>query len=109
MGTGSFGRVRFATHKANQNCYAIKMLKKSEVVRLQQVEHMLSEKNILKTLSAEPHPFIVNLAATFQDPRYLFMVLEYIVGGGENMRENAAVGRVGRWAGVEGQHASARG
>ncbi|GMI27709.1 hypothetical protein TrCOL_g7028 [Triparma columacea] len=81
LGTGSFGRVRFATHKANQNCYAIKMLKKSEVVRLQQVEHMLSEKNILKTLSAEPHPFIVNLAATFQDPRYLFMVLEYIVGG----------------------------
>ena len=57
------------------------MLKKSEVVRLQQVEHMLSEKNILKVLSAEPHPFIVNLAATFQDPRYLFMVLEYIVGG----------------------------
>lgn len=57
------------------------MLKKSEVVRLQQVEHMLSEKNILKILSTEPHPFIVNLAATFQDPRYLFMVLEYIVGG----------------------------
>ena len=47
---------------------------------------MLSEKNILKTLSADPHPFIVNLAATFQDPRYLFMVLEYIVGGGEGDR-----------------------
>lgn len=81
LGTGSFGRVKFATHKGNQNVYAIKMLKKSEVVRLQQVEHMLSEKNILKILSADPHPFIVNLAATFQDPRYLFMVLEYIVGG----------------------------
>lgn len=81
LGTGSFGRVRFATHKANQGCYAIKMLKKAEVVRLQQVEHMLSEKNILSQLSIEPHPFIVNLASTFQDPRYLYMVLEYIVGG----------------------------
>jgi len=42
---------------------------------------MLSEKNILSQLSIEPHPFIVNLASTFQDARYLYMVLEYIVGG----------------------------
>lgn len=54
------------------------MLKKSEVIRLQQVEHMLSEKAILSCLD---HPFIVNLAGTFQDPRYLYMVLEYVVGG----------------------------
>ena len=54
------------------------MLKKSEVIRLQQVEHMVSEKTILAALS---HPFIVTLAGTFQDPRYLYMVLEYVVGG----------------------------
>merc|ERR1719446_740973 len=54
------------------------MLKKSEVIRLQQVEHMVSEKTILAALS---HPFIVTLAGTFQDARYLYMVLEYVVGG----------------------------
>ena len=43
LGTGSFGRVRLAT-QAVQECVAIKMLKKVEVVRLQQVEHMISEK-----------------------------------------------------------------
>mmetsp|Transcript_102295 Transcript_102295/g.292818 ORF Transcript_102295/g.292818 Transcript_102295/m.292818 type:complete len:285 (-) Transcript_102295:3808-4662(-) len=54
------------------------MLKKSEVVRLQQVDHMISERSILIGLN---HPFIVNLATTFQDPRYLYMVLEYVQGG----------------------------
>lgn len=78
LGTGSFGRVRFVTHKATDSIWAIKMLKKAEVIRLQQVEHMISEKNILSQLN---HPFIVRLAGTFQDVKYLYMVLEYIVGG----------------------------
>ena len=78
LGTGSFGRVRIATHKETGGVWAIKMLKKCEVVRLQQVEHMLSEKAILAVLD---HPFIVTLGGTFQDELYLYMVLEFIVGG----------------------------
>lgn len=78
LGTGSFGRVRFATHKETNTYWAIKMLKKAEVIRLQQIEHMLSEKSILMCLN---HPFVVTLAGTFQDPKYLYMVLEYVIGG----------------------------
>eukprot|EP00753_Platysulcus_tardus_P015038 PLAT4733.1.p1 GENE.PLAT4733.1~~PLAT4733.1.p1 ORF type:complete len:331 (-),score=112.14 PLAT4733.1:328-1320(-) len=78
LGTGSFGRVRFATHPETGSYWAIKMLKKAEVIRLQQVEHMISEKAILMSLD---HPFIVKMAGTFQDERYLYMVLEYVVGG----------------------------
>ncbi len=63
LGTGSFGRVRFATHRGTGSFWAIKMLKKAEVIRLQQVEHMISEKNILSNLD---HPFIVRLSGTFQ-------------------------------------------
>lgn len=44
LGTGSFGRVRFSTHKSTGSYWAVKMLKKAEVIRLQQVEHMISEK-----------------------------------------------------------------
>ena len=73
LGTGSFGRVRFATHKATGTFWAVKMLKKAEVIRLQQVEHMISEKNIL---TAMDHPFIVRLSGTFQDVKYLYMTLE---------------------------------
>lgn len=78
LGTGSFGRVRFATHKATTTQWAIKILKKSEVIRLQQVEHIMSEKTILDQCK---HPFIVHLACTFQDKRQLYMVLEYVIGG----------------------------
>ena len=78
LGTGSFGRVRIVTHKNTGSIWALKMLKKAEVIRLQQVEHMISEKSILSRMD---HPFIVRLAGTFQDAKYLYMALEYIVGG----------------------------
>jgi serine/threonine protein kinase len=78
LGTGSFGRVRFVTHKETGTHWAMKMLKKSEVIRLQQVEHILSEKAILAVLD---HPFIVKLGGSFQDKKFLYMLLEYVVGG----------------------------
>lgn len=78
LGTGAFGRVRFVTHKATQNHYALKTLKKASIMKMKQVDHIVSEKRILSSLS---HPFIVNMYGAFHDPRYLYMVLEYIVGG----------------------------
>jgi serine/threonine protein kinase len=42
LGTGSFGRVRFAKHKATGAYHAIKMLKKGEILRLKQVDHIIS-------------------------------------------------------------------
>jgi len=86
LGTGSFGRVRFATYKNDEdkndksigNIYALKILKKAAIIRLKQVDHITSEKMILQQLS---HPFIVALYATFHDTRYLYLVLEYVVGG----------------------------
>eukprot|EP00967_Tisochrysis_lutea_P005771 scaffold6845_cov41-Tisochrysis_lutea.AAC.2 len=73
-GTGTFGRVRLVEadgvrqELANKqpepmihpgNCFfALKIMKKSEVVRLKQVEHIMNEKAILMEVS---HPFIVDL------------------------------------------------
>lgn len=81
LGTGSFGRVRFATHVGTQQHYAIKMLRKSDVIKYHQVEHIKSEKQILHALSQDQHPFIVNLAASFQDPCYIYMIIECVIGG----------------------------
>jgi len=48
------------------NCFfALKMMKKSEVVRLKQVEHIMNEKAILMEVS---HPFIVDLCAQCPSP-----------------------------------------
>jgi serine/threonine protein kinase len=52
------------------------MLKKAEVIRLQQVEHMISEKNILTSLD---HPFIVRLSGTFQGILNLYILKKFII------------------------------
>jgi serine/threonine protein kinase len=54
------------------------MLSKIEVVRLRQVQHIVSEKNILAKIN---FPFIVNLLCTFQDQKNVFLLEEYVIGG----------------------------
>jgi len=78
LGTGSFGRVRLVQHKEEKGFYALKILKKSEVIYLKQVDHVKTEKKILEEIS---HPFIVNLKGSFQDPLNLYLLLEYVIGG----------------------------
>lgn len=80
VGTGTFGRVRVVKIKgsADRTPLALKILKKSEVIRLKQVEHVKAEKQILSMIE---HPFIVNLLTTFQDEKRLFMLMEYVNGG----------------------------
>lgn len=60
LGTGTFGRVRQVKFKNDPKgkVYALKMLKKTELVNLNQVTHIKSEKAILKSIN---HPFIVSL------------------------------------------------
>lgn len=78
LGTGTFGRVRLVKYRVNDNFYALKILKKSEILRLKQFEHIKSEVKILSKLS---HPFIVNLLGHFQDDGKLYLLLEYVQGG----------------------------
>ncbi|CAO3698047.1 hypothetical protein G6F70_005727 [Rhizopus microsporus] len=78
LGTGSFGRVHLIQSKVNGRYYAMKVLKKTEVIRLKQVEHTNNEKHILESVA---HPFLVNMWGTFQDCHNLYMVMDYVPGG----------------------------
>eukprot|EP00697_Spironema_sp_BW2_P010841 gnl/Spiro4/26250_TR13087_c0_g1_i1.p1 gnl/Spiro4/26250_TR13087_c0_g1~~gnl/Spiro4/26250_TR13087_c0_g1_i1.p1 ORF type:complete len:333 (+),score=51.01 gnl/Spiro4/26250_TR13087_c0_g1_i1:103-1101(+) len=78
IGTGSFGKVRLVRYKLNGQHYAMKILKKSEIIRQKQVDHILSEKQILSLVN---HPFMVRLHDTFQDDTYLYMVMDFVIGG----------------------------
>jgi len=65
LGTGTFGRVRLVKHRddpAEALPLALKCLKKNEIIRLKQIEHVKSEKAILHRIN---HPYIVNLKGTF--------------------------------------------
>lgn len=78
LGTGSFGRVRLVVKKNSKECFALKILKKHDILRLKQVDHVFAEYTILRTLS---HPFLVALVGSAQDDRFLYFCLEYVQGG----------------------------
>jgi serine/threonine protein kinase len=78
VGTGSFGKVKLAKHKKEKIYRAIKMLQKSEILKLKQVDHIYSEYTLLQEIE---HQFIVNLKGFTQDKKYIHLVLEYIPGG----------------------------
>ena len=79
VGLGSFGRVRLSRHKKKDKVYVMKILKKIEIVKQKQVDHIYSEYNILTILN---HPFIVELkGVNLTDPKYLYLILEYVPGG----------------------------
>jgi len=80
VGTGTFGRVRVVKLAGNKDRtpLALKIMKKSEVIRLKQVEHVKAETAILAVIE---HPFIVNLLAAFQDEKRLCLLLEFVNGG----------------------------
>ncbi|KAK4152833.1 hypothetical protein C8A00DRAFT_44176 [Chaetomidium leptoderma] len=78
LGTGSFGRVHLVQSQHNHRFYAIKVLKKAQVVKMKQIEHTNDER---KMLGEVKHPFLITLWGTFQDPRNLYMVMDFVEGG----------------------------
>jgi serine/threonine protein kinase len=78
LGTGSFGRVHLVQSKHNQRFYAIKVLKKAQVVKMKQVEHTNDERRMLSKVK---HPFLITLWGTFQDSKNLYMVMDFVEGG----------------------------
>jgi protein kinase A len=78
LGTGSFGRVHLVRSKHNQRFYAVKVLKKAQVVKMKQVEHTNDERRMLGEVK---NPFLITLWGTFQDSRNLYMVMDFVEGG----------------------------
>jgi len=80
IGTGSYGKVKLVKDKKNQDkFFATKMLIKSELIRLKQVDHMKNELSILSMPVA--HPFVVNFNGFGQDASTIYFMFEFIQGG----------------------------
>ena len=78
LGSGSFGRVKLAKNKKDENYVAIKILKKAQIIKLKQVDHILNE---IKILTMIDHPFLVRTDGFNQDKKFLYLVLELVNGG----------------------------
>lgn len=84
LGTGTFARVwltKLANRKNGEDkkVFALKILRKVDVIRLKQVEHVRNERNVLAAVAG--HPFITTMVASFQDTDCLYMLLDYCPGG----------------------------
>uniref|UniRef100_A0AAQ5YEW7 protein kinase C n=1 Tax=Amphiprion ocellaris TaxID=80972 RepID=A0AAQ5YEW7_AMPOC len=91
LGRGHFGKVLLSEYKRTGSLYAIKALKKGDIVARDEVESLMCEKRIFETVNGSHHPFLVNLFACFQTPEHVCFVMEYTAGGDLMMHIHADV------------------
>ncbi|WFD05835.1 non-specific serine/threonine protein kinase [Malassezia vespertilionis] len=76
---GAYGSVFLARKRATGDYFAVKVLKKSDMVAKNQITNVRAERMIL--MNRTQSPFVVKLFFTFQSPEYLYLVMEYLPGG----------------------------
>uniref|UniRef100_A0A8C2UG40 Serine/threonine-protein kinase N3 n=1 Tax=Coturnix japonica TaxID=93934 RepID=A0A8C2UG40_COTJA len=86
LGRGHFGKVLLAQYKATGKLYAIKALKKKDIIRRDEIDSLNCEKRIFEVVNSSDHPFLVNMFACFQTPHHACFVMEYTPGGDLMMR-----------------------
>ncbi|XP_018575396.1 cAMP-dependent protein kinase catalytic subunit alpha-like [Anoplophora glabripennis] len=80
LGKGSFGHVFLVKYKEGdvEAFYAMKVLDKRRMMKLEQVDHSLNEKKILESVR---FPFIVSMKQCFKDNSYIYFIMPFINGG----------------------------
>jgi serine/threonine protein kinase len=105
LGKGSFGVVKLVRHKGQEQStpqskqvYAIKIIRKSDMLRNSQEGHLRAERDFL--VASEHAEWVVTLMCSFQDAANLYLVMEYMPGGdflGLLIRENILLENVARF------------
>lgn len=78
IGRGAFGEVHLVRHSRTNTVYAMKMLNKDDMIKRADSAFFWEERDIMAHANSE---WIVRLQYAFQDPRHLYMVMEYMPGG----------------------------
>ncbi|XP_053646711.1 serine/threonine-protein kinase N2 isoform X16 [Cherax quadricarinatus] len=91
LGRGHFGKVILGQYKNTGEYFAIKALKKGDIIARDEVESLLAEKRIFEVANSVRHPFLVNLFACYQTESHVCFVMEYAAGGDLMMHIHADV------------------
>ncbi|XP_076037645.1 serine/threonine-protein kinase warts [Oratosquilla oratoria] len=78
IGVGAFGEVALVRKIDTNHLYAMKTLRKADVLKRNQVAHVKAERDILAEADNE---WVVKLYYSFQDNDNLYFVMDYIPGG----------------------------
>jgi len=78
LGKGAFGVVSLVVDPKTNKSYALKAIKKFQIVQLGQQSHILNEKRVMELLNND---FLVNLRGTFKDKLRVYFVLDVCLGG----------------------------
>jgi len=78
LGRGGYGKVMQVLHKPSGAVLAMKVLRKSALVRRGQVARTLNERDILASAS---HPFVVGMRCAMQTSRKLYLCMDFVPGG----------------------------
>ncbi|KAJ9215504.1 hypothetical protein DTO166G4_2874 [Paecilomyces variotii] len=84
--------------KIKKEVYAMKVIRKSDMLRNSQEGHLRAERDFL--VASEKSRWIVPLIASFQDTHNLYLVMDFMVGGdflGLLIRKNILSEEVTRW------------
>jgi serine/threonine protein kinase len=82
VGRGAFGEVRLVKMKGTGELFAMKKLKKSDILKKEQVTHVRAERDIMaRTDDFNKNPWVVKLYFAFQDDDYLYLIMQYVPGG----------------------------
>ena len=77
LGVGGSGKVIKVRHKTSGEIFALKSVDKGYLKRPKDVEHLLTERQLL----ANKSPFMLHLHHSFQTPTKLYFVMDYVSGG----------------------------
>lgn len=76
---GAFGSVFLARKRVTGDYFAIKVLKKADMIAKNQITNVKAERMIL--MNQAESPFVAKLYFTFQSKENLYLVMEYLNGG----------------------------
>ncbi|KAL3841319.1 hypothetical protein ACJMK2_019481 [Sinanodonta woodiana] len=78
IGKGAFGEVRLVQKKDTGHIYAMKILRKADMIEKEQVAHVRAERDVL--VEAD-HQWVVKMYYSFQDAMNLYLIMEFLPGG----------------------------
>ncbi|KAG6010122.1 hypothetical protein E4U21_000156 [Claviceps maximensis] len=78
VGQGGYGQVFLAQKKDTREVCALKVMSKKLLFKLDEVRHVLTERDILTTAQSD---WLVRLLYSFQDDRSIYLAMEYVPGG----------------------------